>query len=69
MVDAMVIIRKKEMASMAPKDVNKKVEELRLEIAKEKAQISVGAAPKNTGKIREMRKTIARLLTITKRKV
>ncbi|MBI5355881.1 MAG: 50S ribosomal protein L29 [Candidatus Aenigmarchaeota archaeon] len=59
----MVIIRKKEMAAMAPKDMPKKIEELRLEIAKEKAQISVGAAPKNTGKLREMKKTIARLLT------
>jgi len=59
----MAIIRKKEMSAMTPKDMPKKIEELRLEIAKEKAQISVGAAPKNTGKLREMKKTIARLLT------
>ena len=59
----MAIIRKKEISAMTPKDMPKKIEELRLEIAKEKAQISVGAAPKNTGKLREMKKTIARLLT------
>lgn len=59
----MALLRKKEMKAMAPKDMPKKIEELRLEIAKEKAQISVGAAPKNTGKLREMKKTIARLLT------
>lgn len=59
----MALIRKKDMKTMVVKDMPKRIEELRLEIAKEKAQISVGAAPKNTGKIREMKKTIARLLT------
>lgn len=59
----MVIIRNKEVKQLGPKDISKKVEELRMELAKENAQIAVGAAPKNPGRMSEIRKTIARLLT------
>ena len=51
---------------MTEEEINKKLNELRLELAKKRAQVIIGGAPENAGKIREIRKTIARILTIKK---
>jgi len=48
---------------MTKETQKKEVRKLRLELAKEKAQISIGGAPSNPGKVKQLRKTIARLLT------
>jgi large subunit ribosomal protein L29 len=40
------------------------LQQLRNELAREKAAISSGTRPENAGRIRERRKTIARILTI-----
>ncbi len=64
----MTILRSKEVRKMTDKEIDKKVEELNLELSKKKAQIIVGGAPENTGRIREIKKTIARILTIKKEK-
>jgi len=56
----MAIIKKKEMNEI---DHEKKLLELRLELSKERANIAIGSAAQNPGKIREIRKTIARILT------
>ena len=48
---------------MSEADLNKQLSELKLELAKEKAQIAVGAAAKNPGRIRTVKKTIAKMLT------
>jgi len=37
--------------------------ELRLELAKEKSQIAVGGTASNPGKIRELRRAIAKIMT------
>mgnify|MGYP006308091245 CR=1 FL=1 len=60
----MVIIRSSEIRKMSDKEIDKKLEELRLDLSKKKAQILVGGAPVNAGKIKEIRKTIARIKTI-----
>ena len=62
----MVILRSKEIRKMTDEEVEGKLNELRLELAKKKAQVIVGGAPENAGKIREIKKTIARILTIKK---
>ncbi|HDD71643.1 MAG TPA: 50S ribosomal protein L29 [Candidatus Aenigmarchaeota archaeon] len=62
----MAILRSKEIRKMTEEEINKKLNELRLELAKKRAQVIIGGAPENAGKIREIRKTIARILTIKK---
>ncbi len=59
----MAIIRKKQIREMETAEMDKKISEIRLELLKERGQAAVGGAVTNPGKIREIRKTIARLLT------
>lgn len=64
----MAVIKKKVLKEMTVADRGKKLAELRLELAKERAQIALGASPQNPGRVRELRRTIARLLTGVKEK-
>ena len=49
---------------MSQEELLNKLNELKKEIMKENAQREVKASLKNPGKFREMKKTIARILTI-----
>ena len=60
----MAILKPKEIRKLTDDEMNKKMEELKLELSKKKAQIIVGGAPENAGKIKEIKRTIARILTI-----
>ncbi|MEM5802138.1 MAG: 50S ribosomal protein L29 [Candidatus Aenigmatarchaeota archaeon] len=64
----MAILKIKQIREMKAEDLRKKLEELRLELSKELANIKMGRPIKNPGKIRALRKTIARILTIKKEK-
>jgi len=64
----MSILKPREIRKMSPGEINKRLKELKLELAKNKAQIIIGGSPENTGKIREIRRTIARIKTIQKEK-
>ena len=64
----MAIMRKKQIKELSNDNIVKRLTELRLELAKEKAQIAVGGSPSSTGKIREMRRTVAKLLTEQKKR-
>lgn len=59
----MAILKRKQIKELSNEDLRKRLNDLRLSLAKEKAQIAVGAAPSNTGNVGETRRTIARLLT------
>ncbi len=59
----MAVIRKKQIREMETNEIAKRLGELRLELMKEKGHVSVSGAVANPGRIRETRKTIARLLT------
>ncbi len=61
-------MRIKELRSIDKKDLGKRVSELRLELMKEIGNVKRGRAIKNPGKIRVLRKDIARLLTIKNEK-
>ena len=63
----MAIIKKKQLNEMSNADLSKRLGELRLELAKENSQIAVGGSASNPGKIKEVKKTIARILTKIKR--
>jgi large subunit ribosomal protein L29 len=65
----MAIMRKKELRKMETKDIDKKVGELRLEMAKERANIKIGANVTSPGRIKEIRRTIARANTIKREKI
>ncbi len=60
----MAIIRIKEIRGMKPEDRLKRMGEFRLELAKLKGSSAVGAAIKEPGKVKELRKAVARMLTI-----
>lgn len=60
----MAIIRKKEMKTISKTDLEKKAESLKIEMAREKASAFVGGSVKNPGRIKEMRRTLARINTI-----
>jgi large subunit ribosomal protein L29 len=60
----MAILRAKEIRKMEAGELARKTEELRKELIKLKAQASMGTAPESPGKIKAIKKTIARVLTI-----
>jgi len=60
----MAILRSKEIRKLSEKEREKKLGELKLEIAKERGNISIGATTTSPGRIREIRRTIARINTI-----
>ncbi len=57
------------MAEMNEEDMRKRLAELRLQLSKDRSQIGIGGAPQNSGRTKETRKTIARILTRFNRKV
>lgn len=60
----MPILRNKEIRSMSSEDRKKKVVELQTELVRLKTMVKAGGSIENPSRIRELRKTIARLLTI-----
>jgi large subunit ribosomal protein L29 len=64
----MAILRAKDIRKMKPEEIKKKLQELRLELSKELASVKMGRPVKNPGRIRELRRTIARILTIQREK-
>jgi len=60
----MPIVRLKEINSMSSEELTKKLFELRAELSRLRTMISAGGAVENPARIRELRKTIAQILTI-----
>jgi large subunit ribosomal protein L29 len=58
------ILRLKEIKGMSAEDRDKKISELRAELARLKTMVRAGGAVENPARIRELRKVIAKLLTI-----
>lgn len=68
MVKKLAIIKKKQLKQMSRPDLINRLNELRLELAKERGQIAIGGTPSNPGRIKEIKRTIARILTELKLK-
>jgi len=64
----LAILKKKQIKEMTRIDIINRLNELKLELAKERGQIAIGGSPGNIGKVKETRKTIARILTELKRR-
>ena len=60
----MPIVRLKEINGMSSEERTKKLSELRAELSRLRTMISAGGAVENPARIRELRKTIAQILTI-----
>jgi len=57
-------MKAKELRALSRKDLRKKLEELRKDLIKENSSIATGTTPKSPGKVKNMKKTIARIMTI-----
>ncbi|MCS7131607.1 MAG: 50S ribosomal protein L29 [Hadesarchaea archaeon] len=62
----MAILRSSEIRDMSVEEMRAKLRELRAELARERAIAAAGGSLENPGRIRELRRTIARILTIMK---
>ncbi len=60
----MAIIRKKELKTMGPKELQAKLGELRRELLSARAKMASTKIADNPGKFKQIRKTIARIMTI-----
>lgn len=60
----LAILRKRELNQMLPEERRKKVRELRAELTSIRTSVKSGGTVENPARIRELRKTIARLLTL-----
>lgn len=62
----MAILRTKEIEKLTKKEREEKIKELKKELIKLKSQIAMGSLPESPGKVRAIKRTIARLLTLSK---
>jgi len=63
------ILRKREIRQLLPEEREKKLAELRTELVKLRTSVKSGGNVDNVGRIRELKRTIARILTIPSEKV
>ncbi len=59
----MAILRKREMKQMLPEERKKKISELRAELTTIRTSVKSGGTVDNPSRVRELRRTVARLLT------
>ena len=59
----MAIFRAKEVAHFSDAELVENEQKLRNELIQQYGKVSAGGAPENPGKIREIRRTIARIKT------
>lgn len=60
----MPIIRLKDIRDMSPEERRRKVTELQTELVRLKTMTKAGGSIENTARIRELRKAVARILTV-----
>ena len=65
----MPILRMKDKRRMTPEERMRKLMELRTELVRLRTVIKAGGAVENPSRIRELRKAIARILTVENEKV
>ena len=59
----MVILRAKDIKNMSKEELEKKIQELNMELMKMNSQRATHTTPANAGKIKEIKRTIAKILT------
>ena len=64
----MAILKAKDIRTMKDADLEKQLKDLRNDLLRQRAITATGGAPESPGRIRELRRTIARILTIQNEK-
>jgi len=64
----MAILRTKELRQKSKDELQELLSGYRAELRRLKAQVSAGVRPENPGKVRELKRTVARILTILQEK-
>jgi large subunit ribosomal protein L29 len=62
------ILRKREIRQLLPEEREKKLAEMRAELVKLKTAVKAGGTVDNVARVRELRRTIARMITISAEK-
>jgi len=57
-------VKIQDIKKLKPVELDKKLSELRLELSKEYGTVKMGRATKNPGKIKVVRRDIAKILTV-----
>lgn len=65
----MAILRASEIREMGAEEADDKLNQLRSDLMKIRGVLASGGIPENVGRMRETRRTIARLITLRKNKV
>ena len=60
----MAIIKKSELKSMKEPQLKERLNDLKKELIKINAQVAMGTVPENPGRVREVKKTVARINTL-----
>ncbi len=60
----MIFMKTKDIRNMTPEERIKAYNDLRLEYMKEKGKILVGGVPENPGRVKMLRRDMARILTV-----
>lgn len=60
----MAILTKNDFRQMSEAQLGEKMADLRKELMKMNTQISTGTTPESPGKVREVKKVIARIITV-----
>lgn len=60
----MPILRMSQIREMSPEEMDRRLEELRTELSKIKTMIKAGGSIENPGRVRALKKAIARILTV-----
>jgi large subunit ribosomal protein L29 len=63
------ILRKREIRQLLPEERDKKLAELRTELTKLRTNVKAGGNVDSVSRIRELKRTVARILTMTHEKV
>ncbi len=59
-----MVLKIKEIMDMPKEELKNKLNELRKELIKLNAQTATGTAPKSPGQLKQIKKTVARILTV-----
>ncbi|MDD1714685.1 MAG: 50S ribosomal protein L29 [Methanoregulaceae archaeon] len=59
----MAIIRSSEIRQFSDVELQEQMEKLRIELIQHYGKVSAGGSTENPGRIRELRRTVARLMT------
>lgn len=57
-------MKTKDLRKLSDSELEKRLKDLRLDLMKEKGNVEMGGNVKNPGKIRVIKKTIAKILTL-----